>query len=1333
MKQKVGILFLLFGIVSIASGTATLQFSAPYSEGIASNFANSSGVVTNGMRWGIIVDTGNNGFANSATNYDAFAPGVVTAGFLSVGGTATDDYYIPGGLTEDGSGALEGDFTTPGGPGAIGEDLVITLTGGVSMGKPFAVVWFSNNTSADGSRYGFLADGSFVLPADSSIGSFSSFFAGVDPIRSATKTLGVVAATSKLAVFDGSGTGGNARTDNTGVYTFANAVNGTTGNSQTFTLQNTGGANLTSISVSKAATGNPGDFTLNTTGTAISLTPNSTTTFTVTFAPSAVGARSAVIQIASNDVTQNPFRINVSGTSTVATSPSIAVFDGSGVAGNPRPDNAAAYVFASTLVGTNSSTQTFTVQNNGTADLHGLAAAIVPADDFVLVTGGLTSTLAPNATASFTVTFAPGTAGTRNAVVTLTSTEAPDYRVNVSGHGAATQDSRIGVFKGSASGTELASGVSAVAFPTTLPSASSAAQTFTIQNVGVADLTSIAVTKGVAGNPEDFVLSAGSVAATLTPGATTTFTVTFSPTVVGARTAVIQIASSDASDNPFIINLTGQTHTVSFDQDTLRHMEIAETVTLPVHLSSAFSAAFTVPVTFNTNPANLSYTHTPASVLSFAANQLEAKVTLTLKDNLIIEGDKTLTVSLGTPSVAGVVRGAHPATTLTVWDNDTAPVINPVPTNKIVAAGHAVVWVSGATGSDPLTLQWKKNNVVIAGDNAKTGTLNLTSSATLADAGTYSLTATNKRSTVTKSAYLDVVDQTATKVRFDIDGTATLTAVTAGTGMTYQWYRKNGANPASPILNSATKYANATTKTLTIKKLVAGDAGDYFCKVSGPTLPAPAAGSVDSGVVTLQVPTVKPPSVSVVFPDCVAYNTYPNFQIPFSDAAGSDVPTKFVCKGLPTGLVCNAVTGVVSGKPTKAGLNQPVTVTLSNKNGPVDIVTSINIIAFPTPGVCVGLVERHDATNAGIGGRLDLSPTVTGSFTGTLKLGATSYPLSGALLTASAADSHPTVTLTLKRTGTPVPLPLVLTLDLNPTNDEVTGTVGVQGDASKATITGWRNKWVAVSHPVGSNQTGLHSFKLQLDTASAAMSDVPKGYGYGTVNVTTAGVTTIVGRTSDGGVITSSNGVLSASGKVLVYQPLYVGNRGSIAGNLEITADTNHTIASHLDWVKLATTATGGYGRDYATFGLIGVDATGGKYTVSAPVAGFGVTAVGVNNAQLVFTDGGIGLASVNPNVSLRISDKNVAAFPPIISGNNPGKITALTLAPTTGAFSGKFTLADGVTTRSSSVIPFQGQIVTTEGKGFGYFLLPQLVSPPTKTTSSPILSGAVVLQGLVP
>jgi len=92
-------------------------------------------------------------------------------------------------------------------------------------------------------------------------------------------------------------------------------------------------------------------------------------------------------------------------------------------------------------------------------------------------------------------------------------------------------------------------------FADTAAGSSSSPQSFTIKNTGTTSLTGLAVTM-MGNNPEDFVVSALGTS-TLAPDATATFTVTFSPPVAGARTAVVQIASDDSDENPFSISLRG--------------------------------------------------------------------------------------------------------------------------------------------------------------------------------------------------------------------------------------------------------------------------------------------------------------------------------------------------------------------------------------------------------------------------------------------------------------------------------------------------------------------------------------------------------------------------------------------------------------------------------------------------------------------------------------------------------------------------------------------------------------------------------------------------------
>ncbi len=83
------------------------------------------------------------------------------------------------------------------------------------------------------------------------------------------------------------------------------------GKSKTYTIKNTGTAPLKNLSA--AVTGkHKKDFTV-TASKKKSLAPGASTTFKVTFKPTAKGTRNAVVQVKSNDKDENPFDIKVTG------------------------------------------------------------------------------------------------------------------------------------------------------------------------------------------------------------------------------------------------------------------------------------------------------------------------------------------------------------------------------------------------------------------------------------------------------------------------------------------------------------------------------------------------------------------------------------------------------------------------------------------------------------------------------------------------------------------------------------------------------------------------------------------------------------------------------------------------------------------------------------------------------------------------------------------------------------------------------------------------------------------------------------------------------------
>lgn len=86
---------------------------------------------------------------------------------------------------------------------------------------------------------------------------------------------------------------------------------GKSGTAKTFTIKNTGTANLTGLSITKDGP-HKSNFIV-TSPAKTSLAAGASTTFKVTFKPSAKGTRNAAIHIKSNDSNENPFDIKLAG------------------------------------------------------------------------------------------------------------------------------------------------------------------------------------------------------------------------------------------------------------------------------------------------------------------------------------------------------------------------------------------------------------------------------------------------------------------------------------------------------------------------------------------------------------------------------------------------------------------------------------------------------------------------------------------------------------------------------------------------------------------------------------------------------------------------------------------------------------------------------------------------------------------------------------------------------------------------------------------------------------------------------------------------------------
>jgi len=527
-----------------------------------------------------------------------------------------------------------------------------------------------------------------------------------------------------IAVEQPAGTG---LTDGTSSVACGSVNLGSSSSPITFTVKNPGTADLTSLAITKDGA-NAADFTVSALG-ATTVAAGGSTTFTVTFAPGAAGSRAAAIHIASNVTgAKNPFDINLTGTGVAL--PDIAVEQ---PAGTGLTDGTSSVAFGNVNVGSSSSAFTFTVKNPGTADLTSLAITkdgTNPGDFTVSALGA--TTVAAGGSTTFTVTFAPGAAGSRAAAIHIASnvTGAKNsFDINLTGTGGVVPDIAVE----QPAGTGLTDGVSSIACGSVNLGSSSSAITFTVKNPGTANLTSLAITKDGA-NAADFTVSALG-ATTVAAGGSTTFTVTFTPGAAGARAAAIHIASNvTGAKNPFDISLTGTgvaLPDIAVEQPAGTGLTdgTSSIACGSVNLGSS-SSAFTFTVK-NPGTADL----TSLAITKDGANSADFTVSALGATTVAPGGSTTFTVTFAPGAVGARAAAIHIASNVTGAKNpfdisltgsgvvlvltpgtaDLKVTLAPINVNN-AGEHYAVVWVTKADGTFIKTL-WKQGDADFNGQN----------------------------------------------------------------------------------------------------------------------------------------------------------------------------------------------------------------------------------------------------------------------------------------------------------------------------------------------------------------------------------------------------------------------------------------------------------------------------------------------------------------------------------------------------------------------------------------------------------------------------------------
>ncbi|MBL9146946.1 MAG: choice-of-anchor D domain-containing protein [Verrucomicrobiaceae bacterium] len=1081
--------------------------------------------------------------------------------------------------------------------------------------------------------------------------------------------------------------------------------------SVTLTITNQGSSPLTGLSVTKDGV-NQSEFSVTQPG-AVSLAAGASTTMTLLFTPSSAGAKTAALHIASNDVDENPFDIPVSASAMAL--PKIQVTDNT--TGGTLVDGSSSLSFDAVGIGSPAQ-RVITIRNTGAGTLSGLALSRTGSTDFSLSSLPVT-TLAPGSSTTFTVTFSPSSLGAKSGAVQIASNDAdiPSFDFTVSGVGAQIFSRNVDTATGHIWRRPVANGANA---PSALSSSATAVRyqsmQFSVTQTGVYSIRSTVT----AANPsfDNYLfLYAGSFSATsqLTnvrignddfPNVGVSG---FSYDLVAGTTYYLVTTGYSNTDAGVVVNTIEGPGAVNAAVAAPEFVLQVGAITLETD-SSVINFGTLAPgasssVTFvvrNTGDLVLS------DVSSVIVGENSADFATPPLSGITLSGGASLPVNVSFAPIGTGVRRAilrftssDPNTPIfdveLLGDVSAPPTIVTQPSDSIVAVGEPLQLTTEVTGSNPLTISWTKNGSVVAGQTTRSLTV---ASASIASAGAYQMKLSNRFGNLnSRTAQVAVVDATDRSQMLNEGSTATFTAAAAGNSLAYQWYRN------SLELNDGDRVSGSRGKVLTIRRITPDDDGVYHCRVTAP------GGVRYSGDETLTVFNQAPLIVEpLILPDAYVSGYY-EFQVPV-DGASERTPSGFGATGLPPGLAINSRTGLISGRPT-SGRAAPYTVTLTASNARGKSTVTLPLIVVPlSPNVAgnyVGVIARHSVLNQDLGGKVEMAINSSGQFTGKCYLGIYQHVFSGVLDTTDGMlPVWPHAHVVINRAAPLSPIELTFTVDAD---NHRLGDGFVSDGANEIELVAYRNQWSTASPPPMSLR-GVHAFGLQISDDLVGSRNIPQGYGYGTITVTSTGAFTVAGKMADGETLTAS-GFVAGTGEAPIFQLLYTTTlKGSLVGNLElvdVSVVGETSVSGLLTWSRPLNTSASA--RLYKNgFEPIEIAAFGGTYT--PPVAPELVLGLNLNDgaALLEFGEGGINSTQSDPGIAVTIGAGNTIILPSV----NP-RSTSLAVTAATGAVRGGFTLVDpsplspGTTVTRS--VAYQGQIVRTDSgyMAVGYFILPAL------------------------
>ena len=658
-----------------------------------------------------------------------------------------------------------------------------------------------------------------------------------------------------------------------------------------------------------------------------------------------------------------------------------------------------------------------------------------------------------------------------------------------------------------------------------------------------------------------------------------------------------------------------------------------------------------------------------------------------------------------------LTTGTFDSARLTLYGTDFTPIAITAQTtaSQFLAAGQPLTLDTTLTGQGTFTHSWLQNLKQIA----TTKTLHIPETS-LSHAGRYQVKVSNLTGSDTSDMVtVSVVNRTLPATIVNLGTKASITAQAAGEGLTYEW-KLNGQT-----IPKGGKISGMDSKTLSITNMQPEDTGPYTCvvRMSG------IAETIETLPLTVELrykPIVTPRSLD----DGIVSGAV-NEQI--SAIHGT---TRFTATGLPPGVSISP-SGLLTGRPGRLGIYK-IKITATNLAGsspPMEFEWDIKDFPLAARGTWTGIVQRDSGLNTGLGGRVKLTISNTGTYTGTITLGAKTYSWASRI-DALLNNANPTTPFAISRGR--VLTPLTGNLLLNLSTDRLSG--AISDGSNTATFEAFRNPWSATNKPVQASTA--YNAALEVPEALALNAAYPQGHGHVKMTVGTTGIVSWAGKLADATTLTGSS-TLGLLGETSFHAMLY-SNTGSAQGWSTITLDSG-LVDGTMDWFKSpqpdkSTTRTYKSGIP-----LHSLKVRGARYLRPASLAMIldldsqPATGPLTNNAKLRFT--GLPLFT-RLDQTFKITQSLTAVMPTLILENPQG--VRLSFSATTGTLSGTFSFSDD--DPNDSTLPyakilrigsFSGLLVTRPdlNQGIGYFNLAEL--PDTvgeKSTSTPIISGKAEL-----